>query len=286
MKLFLVVLLLFAFNCVFAQNSYQQDLDFLYQAAKKLPAYHDQVRGKEKAAYDKLYTQLRSREVGKSVVDTFTVLSSLLWPFKDKHLAFWMPLRNESDAISIMPFVAEDLDSLKNVLKHSPRDSVEGIYHAGKQMLVGIYRTTTKDSLNCVVLESQAKAFSPGQLLGTLFQCGGDSFRMILVDPQSRSLLYSPGVRVTHGRFHVCDLRKEVEPSHSEFWPGEPYRFRKIGPNTAYLYLGTFYSSDENLKRASAFAESIKDSLISDHLIVDIRGNMGGETSAPGSSTI
>ncbi|MFD2147341.1 hypothetical protein [Mucilaginibacter antarcticus] len=79
------------------KNEFQKDFDFLYQELQKTPSYADQITGEKKTAYQNLYAKLKAQPVAPTALDTFYNLSKLLWPIKDKHLAFYQNYNRDID---------------------------------------------------------------------------------------------------------------------------------------------------------------------------------------------
>jgi hypothetical protein len=291
----LLILLLFTGKCLLAQqnNSLQKDLDFLYQELQKTPSYTDQITGDKKTAHQNLYAKLRTQPVAPSALDTFYTLSKLLWPIKDKHLAFYQnynrsidfkTLQNPefikqyraSSAFKTFPRVKVNLDSLENALSKKAAGSVEGIYAVGDIGRIGIYRTLRKDSLVGVVLSSKLQTWDRGQLFSILIQTSPNSFRMACCEFITKAFSYIENARLTNGLFERYDLKKLNSVSYADFKSGNPYVFKNLQPDIQYLYLGSFNGSPQNLVIAKTFYNSIKDTLTAPNLIVDLRGNLGG----------
>jgi hypothetical protein len=227
-KFGLFVLLLLAGKCLVAQqdDDFQKDLDFLYQQLQKTPSYTDQIIGDKQKAYQNLYAKLKTQPVAPTALDTFYTLSKLLWPIKDKHLAFYQNYNRSIDfntlqnpefiqhyrASSVFknfPRVKVNLDSLENSLSKKAADSVEGIYVVGDDIgRIGIYRTLRKDSLIGVVLSSKLQTWDRGQLFAIMTQTSPNSFRMACCEFITKAFSYVENAKLNYGRFQRYNLKK------------------------------------------------------------------------------
>ncbi|WP_377130223.1 hypothetical protein [Mucilaginibacter antarcticus] len=275
------------------KNEFQKDFDFLYQELQKTPSYADQITGEKKTAYQNLYAKLKAQPVAPTALDTFYNLSKLLWPIKDKHLAFYQNYNRDIDFKTLQtpgfirdyrtsptfksfPRVKLNLDSLESSLAKKATGSVEGIYVIGDVAKIGIYRTLRKDSLVGVLLSSKLQTWDRGQLFSILIQTSPNSFRTVYCDLATKAFRYVENDKLTNGQFHHYDLKKLNIVSYANFRSNDAYIFNTLEPNIQYLHLGSFNGSPENLKIAKAFYNRIKDTLTAPNLIVDLRGNIGG----------
>ncbi|WP_276089664.1 S41 family peptidase [Pedobacter sp. JY14-1] len=290
----LITLTLLSFHAVGQdQDLHLKDLEALNLALQKTPGYRDQIRGERKKAYDLLFQELKSASIGPSALDTFYHFSRLLGPIRDMHLGFWqvwdrtvsMDKLQDSAYISAyqhtpafkkVSFVTLNLDSLQHALQKMPLDSIEGIYSAGKFGTVGIFRTKVRDSLVAACLSPGFRNSRPGEIFGIFREHSKDKFRGVYVSPITKSLIYSRDIGFQKGIFSRLELRKPGASTRAELWNTKPFTYGKLSGKFQYLHLGSFQSSNSNLKVAKAFHDQVKDSLSAPDLIVDLRGNSGG----------
>jgi Peptidase family S41 len=310
-KYYLTILLSFIVYNILAQDTsnYSKDLNQLYTVLKKTPSYKSQIKGDQKTAYTALYNHLQ-----KEIVDDpnsfqyFYNLSQLLMPIKDNHLGFYqLPLtfldpKKFSDTSLVKKYKAMpiykaypkttiNLDSLETVLKSKSKDSVEGIYHYDQYLKVGLYRTIKKDSLIAIVLETKMPNWDIGQIAFLLMEHHPNRFRAYYIHPVYRNFLLNKNEKFIDASLSESYFYQSVSESIWKKFPNEVdyknldskqplFSFKTIDNKTQYLRLGSFSADNKQWVISKNFYESIKDSLHSKNLIVDLRNNSGGAAKA------
>lgn len=266
MKKYLLILFVFFFvlkvNGQEAQNI--ADLDFLYQEIKKLPSYKDQLKGDEK--YEQLYQNLRANIKSSNDFEVFQQLSQLLIPIRDNHLGLW---RKPDSSYTFTPekYTIDSLTLINKYLNYA-KDSIEGIYNGGRQKYV-IERVKPN--------EYRLIQLSNGNLTAILYKNAGSGFDILqfLKYPSSFTLLRN--IKLTNQILNGTNYYKgEVKAFYNILSRKEKYEYKVIEDQIGYLSLGTFNSSDEEIKAATDFFTNIKSTINVKHLIVDVRNNFGG----------
>lgn len=266
MKKYLLISFVFFFVLKVSAQEAQNiaDLDFLYQEIKKLPSYKDQLKGDEK--YEQLYQNLRANIKSSDDFEVFQKLSQLIIPIRDNHLGLW---RKPDSSYTFIP-EKYTIDSLALVNKYLnyPKDSIEGIYNGGRQKYV-IERVKPN--------EYRLIQLSNGNLTAILYKNAGVGFDMLqfLKYPSSFTLLRN--IKLTNQILNGTNYYKgEVKAFYNILSRKEKYEYKVLEDQIGYLSLGTFNSSDEEIKAATDFFTKVKSTINVKHLIVDIRNNFGG----------
>ncbi|WP_276482388.1 S41 family peptidase [Paraflavitalea pollutisoli] len=290
---------------------YQADLDLLYEQLQTTPSFKDQIRNTRKASFDSLYQALRSdtAQAGNSFAE-FRQLSKLFFQLKDNHLGFYqqpeavLPLTEYQNTAAIekyrqsrfftqFPAVQLSLDSLQQALSTTPADSIEGIYHYDTVLSIGLYRTAQPGELIGVVLRSSLPVWKPGQVAAYLYEQEPGTYRALYAHPFYKYFQFyttekARNQSLVNSWFYASPSnaiykKKPLAPDYVNIPRTTPrLQFSTLNASTQYLRLGTFQSSDEDLKISQAFFDRIKDSLTAPHLIVDLRNNNGGGYKAAG----
>lgn len=307
MKKMATFLLLFLFcSAGFSQSSpYTADVDALYRVVKQLPSFQDQITGDKKIAYDSLYTAVRNDSADfKDGYDYYYRLARLMYPIRDNHLGFYqfpMAVLEEkyygNDSIvrvykqlwpvKTYPRLSIDTDSLKQILKNKPKDSVEGIYYFGSILEMGLIRTGNRNELLGIVLSSSIPQWETGDIAARLTEKVQGNFRAIYGHPLYKNqLLYNNEKFVNHSlinsHFYALsgDLYYKKDTAaidYSRIPKTAPlFELEKVRADVQRLRLGSFDAMEESEKISTAFFQKIKDSLTAQNLIVDLRDNEGG----------
>jgi hypothetical protein len=266
---------------VFAQSTYKDDLQVLYEAVKKTPSYKDQVVGQRKLEYDLLLERLKIEVLQPNAFDSLYKLSSLLWPIKDNHLGFYQVSNNKLSSSKRYPVPVMNLDSLEKQLKAKPINSVEGIYYQSDRFKIGVYSTSKKDSLIGVILSSSLPTWRIGEMAIILVKHKGDGFRGVYANLYNKDLFFVKNDRLINGKL-LFGSKKGFPKNHASLLDKPNFELHTLTPEIQYLRLSSFRTSNIDIRKAEVFYDRIKDSLTSKNLIVDIRNNPGGGFKASG----
>lgn len=307
MKRIVLFLLLF-FLCAggFSQSSrYTADVDALYRVLRQTPSFQDQITGDKKIAYDSLFTAVRNDSANfKDGYDYYYRLARLLYPLRDNHLGFYqfpMAILEEkyygNDSIvkvykqlwpvKTYPRLSVDTDSLRQILKNKPKDSVEGIYYFGNILEIGVTRTNRRNELLGIVLSSTIPQWDKGDIAARLTEKAGDHFRAIYGHPLYKNqLLFNNEKFINHSlvnsHFYALsgDLYYKKDTAAIDYSripkTASLFELEKVRSDVQRIRLGSFDAMEESEKISTSFYQKIKDSLIAQNLIVDLRDNEGG----------
>ncbi|GAA4314006.1 S41 family peptidase [Compostibacter hankyongensis] len=306
-KLVIAIFFLISPLRTYAQTykSYQADLDKLYTLLTKTPSYKDQIKGKKRRDYQKLYEQLKQDTAGMvTEYDAFLNLVRLFFPFRDNHLGFYripgyfLTRTQFQDSAAIRkyrtskifleyPKTQINLDSLELVLKKVPKDSVEGIYHYGHYLKIGLFQTHLKGAYQGVVLSTTLPGWQKGQIAAWLYEYMPGYFRAVYAHPVWKILtLYSNekyrDQSLINSYFYASITeaiytKNPGESGYANIGKNTPtFQFHALTPDIQYIRIGSFSASPSALKISETFYNRIKDSLTAPHIIVDLRNNTGG----------
>ena len=287
------------------QDKYQRDLQKLYSIIQKLPSYKDQIRNGSMKSYNKLYHSLQSDTIKDvEVHKIFYNLSKLFFPINDNHLGFYelpefyLNQAEFNDSIAIKkyrnssmfqnyPKINLNFDSLENNLNHKPKDSIEGLYYYQNFLKIGLYHLNNSNEYLGLVLSSEIPNWETGQVAIRLFEYAPAQFKAIYGHPLFKNLMlynnekfknYSLINSYFYSSISESIYKKEVseEKDHVNLSKSLPtFIFQDYG-DVKYLRLGNFSTFTSELNKSNQFYNSIKNSLVSKHLILDLRNNSGG----------
>jgi len=260
---------------VIAQSTYKDDLQVLYDAIKKTPSYKDQITGQMKSEYDLQFERLKTEPVQLNAFDSLYKLSSLLWPIKDNHLGLYQVSNKDISVRKRYPIPAINLDSLEEQLLSKPLSSAEGIYYQGDRFKIGVYFTSSKDSLIGIVLSSSLPIWSNGETAVLLVKSKQDSYKGVYANLYNKDLFFVRNERLIGGKF-LFGSKRGAPVNYASLLDKPNFELKTLRPEIQYLRLSSFRTSNIDVKKAEVFYERIKDSLTSKNLIVDIRNNPGG----------
>jgi hypothetical protein len=276
-------------------TGYTTDVKDLYGSIQKLSSYKAQITGDKEAEYRRLYEHLLN-ERPVNDFDHFYKLAQLVVPLRDNHVyfsevaaveldmarfrdsAFTKQYRSSATFLNF-PSVNTDLKVLEEKLNIKPQNSIEGIYYYGKKyMTVGVCRTAKKDSLIGVVLHTQFPNWRVGQIAFILKEYQHNRFRFYGSSLDTKIFYLLRNEKLMRGMLTESKWTKFPDKlDHVNIAYTEPtYQFKTLPGNIKYLRLGSFASNNEQVAISQKFFESMKDSLTSKQVIVDLRNNGGG----------
>lgn len=276
----------------YTQNVFSDDLDFVYTRLKQSASYKTQKNNREKA--DAKYLALKALYAGRQpdLFESYFRLYELVDALSDLHNdiygntehfsytdlqkpEFLEKIRNAPE-YSFYPRSSADPDSLEAELTKKDRNDPEGIYYYETFFKIGIYRNAA-EMYEGVVLESLIPSWQRGETILYLLPLENNRFRLFMGHPVHKRLFSATDYFVA-GEFKSLPWKKKnANPDfYRAAFPEKKYHFDTLNARTSYLKLGSFSSTNENLREATAFYSRIKDSLHTPNLIVDLRNNPGG----------
>jgi hypothetical protein len=299
MRITLISVLIFLTGLLKAQtNTYFEDLAALKSILQKTPSFKAQIKGKKRDNYINLFNRL-SLASGLNSYEYFYNLSQLLFPLRDNHLGFYqLPDYNNfktketidsfivTKDFYLYPTYEINIDSLKIELAKKPADSIEGIYHYDKFYSVGLFRSGDREYIG-VVLDSNIKLWQTGQIAIHLYEYIPNHYKAIYGHPLYKSFLLQTNEKYEHqslvnsyfsGSYSQSIYTKEL--GHVDYinlpTNFSKFELRTINNNIQYLRIKTFQADKENMLLSQNFYDSIKTSLNTPYLILDLRNNEGG----------
>lgn len=242
-------------------NKNNQDAEFLRQAVRQLPSFKDQVKSSPSLATMDLHFK-----GDESTYDTFMKLYTLIAPLRDNHLTIY----THRDSAFAKPSVLETPKSIvDSALKLPKTDSVCGTYFAGNYQMLIIKTATDFRG----VIENQGKYFTQFLLKQTTL----NHFDMIMFVKGGASYAVNRNVVYANGRLVGTPYKKYKKFDFINLPANSPkYDFKILEPEIAYLRLGSFATTTENIAESVKFFEQIKLPEGTKNLIVDLRDNGGG----------
>ena len=264
-KIIFALLLLVNVSAASAQEAKNvADLDFVYQAIKKMPSFEDQLRNDKN--YIALYQKLRANLTDTNELAVYKKLYQLIAPIKDNHLGFY---KEVDTTVKSRPILLKiNTDSLRQELLKSPLNDLEGIYKV--------------DEHEFAVFKSAASEYSILYLktkivTGFLVETPHQSLDFISLTGGNRGMVLARNVKHVNGNFTTINLYKTAKPKFGNLVIGKSnFEFKKLSNEVDYLRLSSFSSTNTNIAASIAFLNSVKDSINAPNIIVDVRNNTGG----------
>jgi hypothetical protein len=178
------------------------------------------------------------------------------------------------------------MDSLKIELAKKPADSVEGIYHYDKFYTVGLFRNGEKEYIG-IILDSDINLWQKGQIAIHLYEFAPNLYKAIYGHPLFKSFqlktiekyrnqqlvnsyFYASYSQAVYSK-HLREVDHVNIPKNAS-----KFAFRNINNDVQYLLVQTFQADNKNAQASKQFFDSIKNSLKTPYLILDLRNNEGG----------
>jgi len=240
------------------------DLDFLYQAIQQTPSYKDQLKGDKK--YQQLYETLRKDLKTTDDFEVFQKLAQLISPLRDNHLGFW---RKPDSSYNYIPHQYQiDSTSIVNKYINNAIDSIEGIYQSGKVKYV--IRLEKGNEYQIIDL-------STGNLTAILYKNLAGSFDMVQYMKYPYAYNLTRNIKLSNQLLIGSNYYKAgVKAFYSILSRKDNYEYKVLEDQVGYLSLGTFNSTDKEIKAATDFFNQVKSTINVKNLIVDVRNNFGG----------
>ena len=282
------------------KGTYLEDLKSLQSVIQKTPSYKTQIKGDKLDQYKKLYDHLASDSItDPTSFRYFYNLSQLLFPIRDNHLAFYQipnfkHFKTKESIDSFIttkefrnyPTVDINFDSLKNELTKKPADSIEGIYYYDKFYTVGVYRSGNNEYLG-VILDSDINLWKRGQVAIHLYEFGRQKYKAIYGHPLTKNFIFQPIEKYQnqslansyfYGSYSQEIYTKKLQSVDLVNLPrgGSKFELKKLNDQVHYLLIKTFQADNVTSQISKSFYDSIKNSLNTPNLILDLRNNEGG----------
>lgn len=285
---------------------FQRDVDSLSLILQSTPSFQEQITGEKRQKFDRLVQWMRQDTANvKTPADAFMRMIYLFSLLRDNHLGFYqvpetvLNRASWSDTAAVRRYKATaafrqylrvrvNLDSLETALRQAPDDSLEGIYHYGGHLTIGLYQVHPKMAAwYGVVLHSSLPVWEPGQIAVYLLRRSNKRYLAVYGHPVYKNLMLYPNEALVNrslaGSFFYGSVSDDIYRKHPEKQDfvrisrkEAPFQFRRLSPEMAYVRLGHFSAVPADQKAAEAFLKSIADSLTAPKLLLDLRDNQGG----------
>jgi len=272
------------------------DLQRLDQILRRTPSFRAQLRGARRTEYADAFRRAEKQlPKVETAFERFYWLSQLVAPINDNHISFYRKPDQEfdyaryQDSSYVRAFRASQpyrdyprstlaLDSLEAALKTRSADSLEGIYYYRQALKIGVYRTSRRDSVVGVVLVSYLPIWSPGDVSFLLRETAPHRFWLYSIHPWQKGFAFYRHEKLLNRSLKLYGITKALsQPDYGTLPDSLPKFFsRRLRPDVLYVRLGDFMVNPVNRRRSEAFYVSLKDSLTTSELIVDVRNNPGG----------
>jgi hypothetical protein len=240
--------------------------------------YPAKTSGEKSARYKALVKSLRQRATGiSSPLKCFDVLKDYVSYFKDRHFDLSYQLDSSNRKFSTL--TEKDV---KNVLQKNDAAAIEGIWINPDSTIKIAIRQSARDSYEGIVLESSDKQVPVGLIYLTLHLAPHGytflKYNYLTLNFPARhegGLLRLWNMELW-GKVYP-DQMSQPERSELAIWKdhNSGFAFRQLDEKTAYLKLPTFGRDDLVQKLVAKNDSAIRHS---PYLIVDLRGNGGGNT--------
>ena len=259
---------LFVFALGHGQNcDCQKDFAELDRLLRKTPAYKD-----HKSFYDTSSERLRDAlPTVDSDLECMVLLNRLTLGVKDLHIR----VQTQEQAQIATEKLSLDLDSLKTVLKKRPLSDVEGIYRLPGYFDIGLFKSDR--TYKGVVLASELENWEAGEVLCTMIGIDDNNYLSVFARPKTKvQIAYLE--RIKDGSFLQFGLKKDpsIKLYHRVAYRDSLYVRKQLNAKTTYIKVGSFRSFYPTLAEAEAFYATLKNTLSSENLVVDLRNNGGG----------
>ncbi|WP_052158236.1 S41 family peptidase [Lacinutrix jangbogonensis] len=293
------LLFFFGIACAFAQTETcdcKTDLDFIVTKMKKMPSYKKQIKGDKKAAFETSYKSLSSKMKQPIPLEAcYKMLLQQMLLVNDVHSSLkfvskYITKEDSKDDAKLIDFKASEkhinhpktnlnLEALKSELALKKPTDLDGLYKYGDQQTIGIYYAENKKDLIGIVLESNLKQWTAGEVIFEATHTNGIKYNLFYYHPATRTPGFVKSISFENGR--LWSYKKIGNTANAEL-PIENqtnWEFKQLTPETQYMYFGDFSSfSTKNKKAFKRFYADMETKLTAKNVIVDLRSNAGGNS--------
>ncbi|HUH74176.1 MAG TPA: hypothetical protein VLZ75_07195 [Chitinophagales bacterium] len=249
-----VIVLLFCMGSIYAQSSFEKDLNFIYENLKQTSSYKTQknLHPNVEAKYKELKNNLDNEDLSR--VESFIKLYELIDEIKDLHndlygntetfsysdlsdSVFVQNIRNDTN-YNFYPISTIDLDSLKHELSTRSINDIDGIYNYETYFKIGVIKADSQ-LYKGIVLESKIASWQKGEVIMYLIPRENHLYRMFMGKFIDKQLISSYDY-FSNGRFYTIPWVKEaavIKETSSLEVSNEPYVFKTIEKDIQYLKL-------------------------------------------------
>ncbi|RZJ75340.1 MAG: hypothetical protein EOO45_05910 [Flavobacterium sp.] len=285
MKKVLSLIVLLLFSGVYAQSKNCNCNQALEELIRKIESEYPgfSFKTKDISAYSDFKGNLLQKSKKANSNACPAILKSYADYFKDPHL--WAGANGAPFSVSTTSGSVESIDinlqEFRDFVEKST-DKYEGIW-SNDTYTFGIKKTNAKQYTGFII-ESKYKEWKPGDIKFKLYANG--TFEYALLDRTIETGDYKlPDENILHLEdVSVALVRRLPKPTLNEQQIAEKlnelngFYFKRLSSKTAILKLGSF--DYPHLKTIDSLIESNKILLESENLIIDLRGNPGGSTTA------
>lgn len=250
------------------------DLDFIISKMEKMPSYKKQIKGEKKVEFEKTYPELSSKMTNQiPVEDCYKLLLKQMVLVKDVHAS--LGFKNSKILTRNHPKTNKDISQLEAELKIKPNYDLEGIYNFNQNQKIGIYYADNKKDLIATVLKSEDDNWDIGDIHFYATHTNEDKYNLYYYNAETKMPGFVRSLTFENGR--IWSYKKVGNTNNFELPDtDETATFKQIDSNIQYLSFKNF--SNSNFKYLKKFYKETKDKLTADHIIVDLRGNSGGNS--------
>jgi hypothetical protein len=269
--------------------SCKKDFEFLNQKIQQIPSYKV-----NKVVYELEYTRMKKNILNlNSGYECFLQLNKLMLSLNDRHCNLYgintgldeeskkdlakFETFKTSELFTVYPRPKINLDSLRTTLKQKSITSIEGIYYRKGYMTLGVYKTAENDFYSAIILDSENDVWEVGEVIYTLIPYGNNYLLAVGGSLTSKRMI-AYGERIENGVFLTMQFQKNSSLANYSVskYPESTYLRKEISSETTYLKVGSFNSWNPTLSEADKFYKSLKGTLTTKNLILDLRDNGGG----------
>lgn len=256
------------------------DLDFVVEKLQKMPSYKKQIKGEKETLFNETYDRIsKQMTTAISIEACYQLILEQTLVINDVHMGlsvnsvkkqFSSPKSQSNDKIKSIAKIEIVIDDLKS----KPVDSPEGIYKHNNER-IGLYYADNQKDLYAVVLDTDLENWKTGEIRFTLTHTNNKKYNMYYYNVKNRKPGFVKSLTLENGR--IWNYKKEGNTNNFELPDtDETATFKEIDSNIQYLSFKNF--SNSNFKWLKKFYKNTKDKLTTDNIIVDLRGNSGGNS--------